>query len=177
MEAQPHLNIEGYLSRFTIRARLLSAYGLLLALMVLLAVMGWRTASYCRDAFETLQARNVQGAVQLAKVESAMWKLRYALPQFLVLGPKDREQYVAEGPQLYKEINDALAIYESVERTPAEKKLLASFHEVFEKYSAARPKWFQLQMEGKTEEAATWRAATTFPFGAASVKTLSELIE
>src|SRR5262245_43101203 len=96
MAAQDRRNFEGYLSRFSISTRLLSAYGLLLALMMILAVLGWRTASYSRDAFETLQKNNVQGAVQLANAESALWKLRYGFPQFLVLGQKDREKIVQE---------------------------------------------------------------------------------
>lgn len=45
------------------------------------------------------------------------------------------------------------------------------------KYLEARPKWFELLGAGKTEEAAAWRAQTTPPFGAATVKGLSQLIE
>src|SRR6266540_4131605 len=45
------------------------------------------------------------------------------------------------------------------------------------KYRGARPKWFQLLNDDKKEEAAEWRAQTTSPFGAGSVKALSRLIE
>jgi methyl-accepting chemotaxis protein len=48
---------------------------------------------------------------------------------------------------------------------------------VFAQYVRARPRWFELQNAGKFEEAAEWRAKTTTPYGAGSVKALSRLIE
>ena len=55
--------------------------------------------------------------------------------------------------------------------------MLAEWNDVFAKYMDARPRWFELVEAGQLEEAARWRAQTTTPFGAASVKALGRLVE
>ena len=74
-------------------------------------------------------------------------------------------------------MNDNISNYAEGNRTPEEKQALQEWNEVFTQYVAARPRWFELQNAGKFDEAAEWRAKTTTPYGAGSVKALGRLIE
>ena len=164
------------LSQSPLRRRLALAFAVLIVAMFGVGLIGWRTARYFADSFADLYENNVHGAVYLAESETALWKLRYGFPQFLVLGPDERQKIVDDEPKHYRKIEAAMKAYGQGQRTPEERAALTEFTEVFAKYVASRPKWFQLMREGKIEEAASWRAATTTPFGAGSVKALEKLI-
>ncbi|MEG4322344.1 MULTISPECIES: methyl-accepting chemotaxis protein [unclassified Microcoleus] len=159
-----------------IRAKLLASFGALTALLAVVGFVGWRnTVELAQDA-EKLYKYQVKGTVALANSESALWKLRYGFPQFIVL-PEKRSDILSEEPQLYKIIDDNLREYAAGELTPQEQAAFQNVQDAYHKYIAARPKWFELQQAGKIQEAAEYRAATTTPFGAETVQAFSGLIE
>jgi methyl-accepting chemotaxis protein len=161
----------------TLKKRLAFGFSVLLVMMGIIGLVGWQyIRSIARD-FEALYKDSVLGAVYLAKAESSLWQLRYGFPQFLVLGPDERAKIVNDEPKLYKEIEANIGAYGSGNRTSEEKEASKAWEEIFTKYRGARPKWFQLVTDGKTEEAAEWRARTTTPWGAGAVKALNRLIE
>jgi hypothetical protein len=88
--------------------------------------------------------------VLLAQAQDAMWRLRYGFPQFLVLGPEERRQIVAEEPLLYAEIRRTMDEYAATGLQPVQRQALAEWKEAFEKYVQARPRWFQLEVLGIT---------------------------
>jgi len=161
---------------FTIRTKLLAGFGTMLLLMGVVGSVGWRYNANLEAAFERLYNDSVQGAVQLARAESALWQLRYGFPQFLVLGAEERPKLISDQAKWYKEIDDALKIYAAGNRTAEEKQVLKEWDDVFTKYRETRPRWFDLIMAGKTQEAAEWRARTEIPLGDASVNALSTMI-
>lgn len=145
--------------------------------MGILGAVSWLETRNLASEFESLYADNLEAAVSLAKADSSLWQLRYGFPQFMVLGPEDRAKIVADEPKRYTEINESIKAYAAGKRTPEEKQALQEWEEVFNKYVEARPLWFKLQGAGKIKEAAEWRAKTTTPFGAGSVKALNRLVE
>src|SRR6266498_5058250 len=159
-----------------LKTRLAFGFSVLLVMMGIVGLVGWRYTHNLAREFERLYQDSVLGAVYLAKAESSLWRLRYGFPQFLVMGPEDRTKIVNDEPRLYKEVEDNIQAYAAGNRTAKEKEAIKVWEEIFGKYRGARPKWFQLLNDGK-EEAAEWRAQTTTPFGAGSVKALSRLIE
>jgi signal transduction histidine kinase/DNA-binding response OmpR family regulator len=162
--------------KLRIRDKLLVGFGVLLLLMLIVGLVSWCNVSTLKADLDENQDR-LNGTIALANAESALWRLRYGFPQFLVLGPEERAKIVAEEPGHYQTINDNIEMYGAGNRTFEEKQALKEFQEIFAKYTGARPRWFQLQNEGKLEEASQWRAATTTAFGASSVKALARLIE
>ncbi|WP_293341630.1 methyl-accepting chemotaxis protein [Microcoleus sp. CAWBG58] len=159
-----------------IRAKLLASFGALTALLAVVGFVGWRnTVELAQDA-EKLYAYQVKGTVALANSESALWKLRYGFPQFIVL-PSKRSDILTEEPQLYKIIDDNLREYAKGELTPEEQVAFGKVQDAYQRYIAARPKWFELQQAGKLKEAEEYRAATTTPFGAETVQAFSTLIQ
>ena len=117
-----------------------------------------------------------RGTAELGKATSALWQLRYGFPQFLVLDDAGKRQIVEEEARWYKEIDAALEAYAALPLTAAQRKKLDELRVVYRQYIEARPRWFQLMLEGKVEEAKEWRARTTTPFGAGTVKGFGELL-
>ena len=160
-----------------IGTKLAVAFGIATALVILLGVQSIANARRLAGHIHSLYDDNTRAAVHLADAQNALWQLRYGFPQFLVLtDPASRQKIVDDERKWYAVINEKLDAYEAGERTAEEKKALAALKAVYRQYMEARPPWFQLIMAGKTEEAAAWRARTTTPFGAATVKGFADLI-
>jgi signal transduction histidine kinase/PleD family two-component response regulator/CHASE1-domain containing sensor protein len=139
------------------------------------ALFGWRyTAGQARGLADLRE--DLEAAVRLAHVEGTMWQLRFGLAQFLVLGPGDRQRILTEEARLYEDIKQSMGKYVASQLSPEERQGLAEWNEHFTKYVRARPRWFQLQLEGQTGAAAEWSARTTTPFAAASIASLDRLI-
>jgi methyl-accepting chemotaxis protein len=160
-----------------IRSRLLAGFGLLLAMMAGLGLASHGVNQSLWRQFESLYRENVMSSVQLAGAAEALWQLRYGFPQFLVVGAEERAKIVAEQPKWKAQIAEAFAAYGKSPRTAEERQALAEWTDAFDKYMAARPRWFELVAAGKMEEAAEWRARTTTPYGRASVAALGRLIQ
>ena len=159
-----------------IRAKLLASFGGLTALLAVVGFVGWyNTLELGKDA-KKLYTNQVKGTVALANSESALWKLRYGFPQFIVL-PENRSDILKEQPKLYKIIDDNLREYAAGEITPEEQAAFEKVQDAYRRYITARPRWFELEQAGKLKEAAKYRAATTTPFGAETIQAFSRLIE
>ena len=162
--------------RTTIAAKLYVSFGLMAALVVGSAAFTLYNSAQAQKNYESLY-QNTRGAVLLADAQSALWQLRYGFPQFMVGNAAARAVIVADESKWYKQINDALEAYARLNISDEEKHALPGLREIYKKYIDARPQWFELQASGKLEEAADWRAKTTTPFGAATVKGFSDLIQ
>ncbi|NJK66120.1 MAG: methyl-accepting chemotaxis protein [Microcoleus sp. CSU_2_2] len=158
-----------------IRAKLWAIFATLLLLMGWVGFIGWQNTMELAKEAEGLYANQLQGTVALANSESALWKLRYGFPQFIVQ-PEKRSEILSQEPELYKAIDENLRKYATGELTLKEKAAFEKVQNIYQKYVAARPRWFELQQAGKTQEAAEYRAATTTPFGAQTVQEFSSLI-
>ncbi len=161
----------------TLKKRLWIGFGTVMFLMSVAGIVSWNYTTKSLADFKDLYENHLQAAVSLANAQNALWQLRYGFPQFMVMGPEDQKKIVADEPKWYKEVDDALTAYGRGLRDPEELKALKEMTEVFTKYKEARPRWFELQGSGQINEAAEWRARTTTPFGAGSVKSLSHLID
>jgi methyl-accepting chemotaxis protein len=159
-----------------IATQLALGFGLMVLLVLLSGVMLW--AETRQSEQRALVARHATtGAVALAEAESALWQLRYGFPQFMTGDEAARKKIVDDEPKHYKTIGKALETYAASDPSEEERKSLKVLHEIYGKYIAARPKWFELYGAGKLDEAKDWRAATTTPFGAGTVKAFSEQID
>ncbi len=159
-----------------IRAKMFLGFGIVLFLAALIGLIGWRYNTDLVAEYQSLYENNLQAAVQLANAETALWQLRFGLPNYLVFAQADRDQIVADTPKWYKQIDDNLKLYASGARTPEEKQALKEWEDAYAKYVAARPKWFELVNAGKDKEAADYRATTTNPAAAAAVAALGNMI-
>ena len=160
----------------TLNRQLKLAFATLFALIALISGMAaWYTLRAQADA-EHLYL-NTRASAELGRATSALWQLRYGFPQFMVVGDDAKKKIVDDEAKWVKEIDSALAAYEATGPDAEQAQALKSLREVYKQYTDARPKWFALMLEGKTEEAKDWRAKTTTPFGAGTVKGFGDLIE
>jgi signal transduction histidine kinase/CHASE3 domain sensor protein len=160
-----------------IGTKISAGYIAVLVLLVVVGSIGWWSITTLTFKYESLAADNLDGAVYLANAESALWQLRYGFPQFLVVGLEERAKIVADEAKWYQQIDENMTAYAAGSRTPEELEAYKAFQEIYTKYTQARPRWFQLLNEGKSEEAAAWQAQTTTPFGRRTVEALDNLID
>jgi methyl-accepting chemotaxis protein len=159
------------------RTKPLAAFVTVAALMVGVGLIGWLSIRNLAGRFERLYSDNVTAAVQLSAAGGGMWELRYGLAQFMVVDEGNRRKILAGEKKWYGLIDENLKAYGEGHRTSAEQAALQEWQGAYSKYAQARPRWFELYGSGKIQEAAEWRAQTTLPFGAASVKALNKLVE
>jgi len=160
-----------------VRTKLSLAFSLIIGLLLVIGIVGFRITASLSAKFDDLYTDNVQAAVQLANAEQAMWQLRYGVAQFIVLDGDARQKIPQADGKWHKQIEDNMEAYAAGSRTAEEKQALLAWNAVFTKYVEARPHWFELQGSGKVQEAAEWRSKTILPFGAEAVSTLGRLIE
>jgi methyl-accepting chemotaxis protein WspA len=159
----------------TIAAKLYLSFLLMAALIIASGIFILQHINEARQTNEILIG-HTRGAVVLADAQSYLWQLRYGFPQFMVGDATAKAAIVADEPKWYKAIYTALDSYGRLDITAQEKRKLAELRDIFRSYIEARPRWFELQGKGNLKEAAEWRAKTTTPYGAATVKAFGELI-
>ncbi len=161
--------------KITIKARLYAGFGFMALLVLMSGLIVWKqTVAETRHL--NIARESTEGAIALSTAQSALWQLRYGFPQFMVGDEAARKKIVDEEAKWYGIVNDSFKAYGATNLTPEEASSLKSLQEVYKNYMAARPKWFALYGEGKLDEAKEWRAQTTTPLGAATVKGFLDLI-
>jgi methyl-accepting chemotaxis protein len=160
----------------SLKKRLYFGFGLLGLLVVLSGFTAWKQSS---DATVHLQAANdaIKATAALADAQNALWQLRYGFPQFMVGDEAAQKKIVNEETKWHAAIDASFHAYSALAISEVERQALKDLQEVYGKYVAARPKWFELYGAGKQDEAKAWRAATTTPLGAGTVKGFSDLID
>ena len=164
--------------KLTIGTKMSAAFGLMLVLIAAVGLIGWRSTVRVSARADELFGKTGRNTVYLATAGDALWRLRYGFAQFLLLTtPEDRRKILDEEPRLYAIVKENMTGFAAGASTAAEQAALKEWEEAWTKYIGARPRWFELMMAGKTQEAAEWRARTTTPFGAASVNALARLVD
>jgi methyl-accepting chemotaxis protein len=162
-------------SNLRIGARLALGFGLVLVITFVIGIVGIYNATRFASHAGSL-ASNTKGAVYLADAQSALWQLRYGIPQFLT-SPDERKQITDDESRLYMEIESRLTVFERDQHTPEEVAANKELRGIYQQYVDSRPRWFQLYGEGKFEEAAEWRSRTTTPYGAGTVSAFAKIME
>jgi len=94
--------------------------------------------------------------VQLADAQAALWELRFALPQFMVV-PERRQEILASRARWLSVIDQSIATYARAALTADERAALEAWQRAFRRYANARPRFFALYGEGNIAAAVEWR--------------------
>ena len=164
----------------TLRSKLYATFGLTMAMFaVILAILG--AVAHDNDAaVQSAYQRDIANAASLAKAQNAIWALRWGVAQYLALGEADsagRAKVVKDETTHFAAMKEAIDALAGGGLGAAESQGLNELRNAFKQYYDSRGTWFKLVGEGKAEEAADWRAKTTTPFGAATVKALTQQFE
>ena len=162
----------------TISRKIYAALGAILFIFLLMFGLLLRSSYQQADFFGERYRNDVQASVELSRAQDALWRLRYGFPQFLAYenNPAERQKIIDDEPKLHAAIAEALDQFEKTGVDGEELKALADLRVAYKQYTEARPKWFQLIRDGRSQEAADWRARTTTPYGAATVKGFNDLL-
>ncbi len=162
-----------------IRGRLVVGFGVVLVLMGLVGVVGWNYTRSLESSYREQYRSGVLGGVYLGNAQNALWELRYSTPQYLVLGDEAKRKIVEDeqNRKWYKVLEENMAAYKATVHTPEQQRAMQDWEQIYTSYKGIRPRWYQLQAEGKTQEAAEYRAAYMTPGGASSVAALQRLID
>lgn len=157
-----------------IRQKLWFGFATLMAALLITGAFSF----YQVSRLERVIAESQSKEALVGRAQSALWELRYGFPQFLVLtDAENRKKIVDAEPRLYKVLEDNLKAYGAAQGlTATEAAAHKTTTAAWEAYKVRRANWFTLIADGKTEEAAAWRAEYTTPLGAASVKSMGDLI-
>ena len=164
------------IANLSIGKRLFLGFGLVLALTAGIGFIGWQYTHTMADEFDHLYTDNLRSAVQLSTAERGLWELRFGIANYEGWSTTDRARIRAEESKWLRQVEDNMKAYSQGARSEGEKEGLKDWDEWYTKYVSARPHWFDLVDAGKDKEAFDYRAATTTPFAAASVKSLAKLI-
>jgi methyl-accepting chemotaxis protein len=161
--------------KLNIRQKLLLGFAVMLAALV---GVGGYAVLQLNDLEQTIKRTQGKEAL-LGRANSALWALRYSLPQYLALdNPEARKKIIDEQPGLWKVVESNLKIYGDSEGLSAEE---AARHKAltagFPAYKQRRAEWFDLVTNGRFEEAAEWRKKYTTPTGSATIKAFGDLLD
>ena len=159
----------------SIQSRLYLIFGAVFT-MVLLGVGSYAyVASSSAAQMRADYQQDLKSSVLLAKAQDSVWALRWGTAQFIALGdtkPEARAKILDDEPKHFGVVSESLQALAKLPLSAEEAANAKDLQAAFKQYYEARAPWFALMKEGKVEEAAEWRAKTTTPFGAATVKGL-----
>jgi methyl-accepting chemotaxis protein len=162
----------------TIARKIYAALGAILFIFLVMFGLLLRASYEQTTSFAERYRNDVEAGVQLSKAQDALWRLRYGFPEFLAheYNPAERRKIIDDEPGLHAAIAEALERFEKTGIDAQQQKALMDLRTAYRQYAEARPKWFQLVSDGKAAEAADWRAKTTTPHGAGTVKGFNDLL-
>lgn len=161
---------------FGVRAKLSASFGTLIVLIGGVGLVGWQNTHQLAEDAKDLYADKLQGTVSLADANASLWNLRWLLPQYLLEPEQRKELRVLEG-ELHKKVKQSLTTYRKTELSANEQQALEKLEKNYERYAAARPRFFELMDAGKTKEATEYRLSHTTPVGKEVNKLTDALIE
>jgi methyl-accepting chemotaxis protein len=161
--------------RIGIGGKLFLGFGIVLFLLGVVGLTGWRDTARLWSAFNDLYTDRVTAAVNLAQVERGLWELRYALPQFVVSNEDTRAKIVSDQARWQDQIQMAMTAYAAGTRSRDEQEALREWDSALSTYFQARPHWFELARAGRTADAAKWRTERLGPLDRRTGQALDRL--
>jgi len=156
--------------------RLVLAFGTLMVLVALIGGTSIWFALASAGRYDRMYDSTLATA-ELGRATNALWQMRYGLSQFPQMDQAGKKKIIEDEARWAKDIDTAFKRYEALNPSDGERQRLETLRADFKRYVEVRPKWFELEMDGKIEEAREYRAAHTTPLGQATVKGVGELID
>jgi len=156
--------------RWSLAAQFRLGFAVALLLVFGVASVAWWVALDYRDDITIAYATHMRATLQLAEAESALWQLRYGLPEFMLASAEEQQRILGAQDHWYAIVEAKLAAYADTARDTDARQMLTSLRSAYQRYKQARPKFFELWAAGEKDDATAWRALTTTPFGAETVR-------
>ena len=150
--------------RFGIRAQLACGFGIVLALLAAVAIIGWRTTSNFAGDAQQLYSDSLAPELQLAKAQQALYELAagQARPTFASLDTLQQAQVRAQDQRWIQQIDDNIRAFRAENTDPAEVDAMKSWDQSYPAFIAARQQAVALVGQGDLPGAG---AVLTGPMG------------
>jgi methyl-accepting chemotaxis protein len=161
----------------SIQKKLVCGFALLLVFLGARGFVAWRNTASFSEEFSLLYHQELQGSLNLASAERALWELRVGLPNYILADAAGRQAIRANTPTWVAQLDENVRAYRST-RAAASRgatELLDEFSTASGAYLRARPEFFALIDAGKTDEAMQYRAREANPPAAKAVAALAKL--
>jgi twitching motility protein PilJ len=158
-----------------IRTKLVIGFAIVLGLTGLFAgVAAWEM-----HELNKLQSQTQGKTATIARADTALWELRFGLPQYLLVPDAVNRRVINDAsPKLLAAFEAHMKSFAATEGLlPAEVAAHKKVMDAFALYKEKRPIWFDMVNQGRMEEAQAFRAQYTTPMAAATVQALSELLD
>ncbi|MBN2645995.1 MAG: PAS domain S-box protein [Desulfuromonadaceae bacterium] len=121
--------------------------------------------------------RLLHATTLLAEAESSLWRLQYALPQFMLSDETNQARILAEDRQLFKQVEQSLQAFEDTAADEEELRLSTQVQSAYVRYRDARPRFFELWQQGNRDAAIAWKTLAVTPFGLQTLGIFDQLIQ
>ncbi|MBX6341649.1 MAG: MCP four helix bundle domain-containing protein, partial [Thermomicrobiaceae bacterium] len=139
--------------RVGIRARLLGGFGVVLALMALIAAVGYRNTSRFAAEFQTMYGDRLVPLVELNKASTSLDRLQFNA-QVYQLASRDRQAKLREeDATLQQTIEESMAAYAAAGHVAEERDALSAWQQAYPAYVEKRQQSLALFDRGKTSDA------------------------
>jgi methyl-accepting chemotaxis protein len=167
-------------SNFKVSTRLIFSFVVVLVALLALSVVAALNIQRANSMMQSASDRHAKTSA-LSAAQSAVWGLRWDVAQYIAVTEANERQRIVDAAAVRRAaFEKAMKVYEHSDHsvvTQDEKAIATELETAFRKYADARLKWFELYGAGKTDEAATFRAATLTPAGGQTVAGLDKLIK
>ncbi len=142
--------------RFNLRNKLLAAFGVVLALLVVVGWVGLGQAAAIDARVEDMYSQEVLGLENLDDLKSAAYRIRGDLLEYILADTEEgRARLKGEIAEQQKRIEEKIQLYRQTRLSDEEEALLAAFEEPWKRYSDQIEQVFQWVEAGDLEAAET----------------------
>ena len=130
------------LRRLGIRRTMIAGFAAIIAIFIGVGIYAGTVIRALTAQLQGLNEYGLSAPSHVARAQSAMWELRYGVSQFIAVPDTESRGKIVEAQSgLYKTIDQSMAKFAALKRTPEEMKLVEEFTGWYKKYAETRPKW------------------------------------
>jgi len=104
------------LNYMNIKARLMLGFGITIACIVGVGIIDFSSSQRLATVTDLMDKNGIQALQSLAKMQNAMWELRFGISQYLAVPkPEARQKIIADSPRLFESMDQGLSQFGLIE--------------------------------------------------------------
>jgi methyl-accepting chemotaxis protein len=163
--------------RLGIRTKLLSGFSVVLLLLGIIGVIGYRNTVQADDAFDDLYSDELVMTAQLGRVQQALYELRLGAVLYTVADDQQRVTIRADEARWMHQIDENMKAFAALQLNPQEAASYKVWLDAYPAYVQARIQVLALADQGKVAESSAQRDTVAGPLFAKANEAVNCLIE
>ncbi|MGE3910116.1 MAG: methyl-accepting chemotaxis protein [Chloroflexota bacterium] len=159
-----------------IRGKLLSGFGVVLVLLALVGVIGYRNTVQSDLAFDDLYSDQLTMTTEIGKVQQALYELRLGAALYSSVDAQQRAAIRTDGGKWIKQIDEQIGALATANLNENEQQSLKLWQEAYPQYLKARIDTLELADQGRVAESNVNRDTVAGPLFQKANDALNHLI-